>query len=149
MSSENIAENGQFGEPVGPYRVLDTATRRRAAIVYVGFAAIAAGLVLVTGVSAMWLTAVAPLLFIAGVQVAGGWRMQVKDVEAIQIASDEASFDVGHGSATLGFRGLLAKPVWQVLVFADGPAPDAQALITVDALTGDIRGAYEEPVPVP
>jgi len=112
-------------------------------------AAFTIGLIALSGVGAMWFTAVVPLIMLAGIQVAGGWRMRVKDIEAIRIASDSASFDVGHGSATLGFRGPLAKPVWQVLVFADGPAPDRQALITVDALSGDVRGSYEEPVPVP
>lgn len=149
MNADAAADSGQTGEPVGPYRVLDTAIRRRAALVYVGVAIAAAGLVLISGVSAMWLTAVLPLIGLAAIQFAGGWKMQVKDTEAIRIASDEASFNVGHGSATLGFTGPLAKPVWQVLVFADGPAPDRQALITVDALTGDVRGAYEESVPVP
>jgi hypothetical protein len=75
--------------------------------------------------------------------------MRVRDIEAIRIASDYASFDVGHGSATLGFRGPLAKPVWEVLVFADGSAPESQALVTVEALSGDVRASYEEPVPVP
>ena len=116
---------------------------------YAAVAAIAALLVIATDVRAMWLTAVVPLLLLAALQVAGGWRMAVKDVEAIRIASDHASFDVGHGSATLGFRGPLAKPVWQVLVFAAGPAPDLQALVTVDALSGEVRESYEEPVPVP
>ncbi len=149
MNASSAGDNGQVGEPAGPYRVLDTATRRRAAIVYVAVATFAAGLIVVSGVGAMWITAVAPLLMLAALQVAGGWRMRVKDIEAIRIASDHASFDVGHGSATLGFRGLLAKPVWQVLVFADGPAPDRQALITVDALSGDVRGSYEEAVSIP
>lgn len=118
-------------------------------MVYLVVAALAAILVATTGVNAMWLTAVLPLVGLALLQLAGGWRMKVKDVDAIAIASDHASFDVGHGSATLGFSGVLAKPVWQVLVFADGPAPDTQALITVDALTGDVRGSYEESVPAP
>jgi hypothetical protein len=112
-------------------------------------AALATALVAMTDVRAMWLTAVVPLVGLALIQVAGGWRMKVKDIEAIGIASDHASFDVGHGSATLGFRGVLAKPVWQVLVFADGPAPDTQALVTVDALTGEVRDSYEESVPAP
>jgi hypothetical protein len=149
MAPDAVTGNGQVGEPVGPYRVLDTATRRRAAVVYLAVAGLAAALIAMTGVSAMWLTAVVPLVGLALLQVAGGWRMKVKDVEAIEIASDHASFDVGHGSATLGFRGVLAKPVWQVLVFADGPAPDTQALVTIDALTGDVRDAYEESVPIP
>ena len=149
MTSEGAAGNGQIGEPIGPYRVLDTATRRKAAVVYLVVATLAAILVATTGVSAMWFTAVLPLVGMALLQLAGGWRMKVQDVEAIAIASDHASFKVGHGSATLGFSGVLAKPVWQVLVFADGPAPDTQALITVDALTGNVRGSYEESVPVP
>jgi hypothetical protein len=149
MGVNGATGDGQFGEAVGPYRVLDTATRRRAAVVYLAIAVIAGLLVIATDVGAMWLTVVSPLIVLAIVQVAGGWRMQVRDVDAIRLASDHASFDVGHGSATLGFRGPLAKPVWQVLVFADGPAPDRQALITVDALSGDVRGSYEEPVSVP
>jgi hypothetical protein len=149
VNASAAGDNGQVGDAVGPYRVLDTATRRRAAIVYLAVAAIAVALVALSGVGAMWFTAVLPLIVLAALQVAGGWRMTVKDIEAIRIASDNASFEVGHGSATLGFRGPLAKPVWQVLVFADGPAPDRQALITVDALSGDVRGSYEEPVPVP
>jgi hypothetical protein len=149
MASDGAAGNGQVEEPAGPYRVLDTATRRRAAVVYLVLAGLATALVAATGVSAMWLTAVVPLVAMALFHVAGGWRIKVKDVEAIRLASENASFDVGHGSATLGFTGVLAKPVWQVLVFADGPAPDTQALITIDALTGDVRGSYEESVPVP
>lgn len=149
MSESAGSRNGKAGEPVGPYRVLDTATRRRAGVVYLGVAAIAALLVLATEVNAMWLTGVVPLIALAVMQFAGGWRMRIRDAEAIRIASDEASFGVGHGSATLGFRGPLAKPVWQVLVFADGLAPDAQALITVDALTGDVLGSYEESVQAP
>lgn len=149
MTSDAAPENGQAGEPVGPYRVLDTATRRRAAVVYFVLAVFASALIATTGVSAMWLTAVAPLVGLGVFQFTGGWRIKVKDVEAIRIASDHTSFDVGHGSATLGFTGLLAKPVWQVLVFAAGPAPDTQALVTVDALTGDVSGSYEESVPAP
>ena len=70
-------------------------------------------------------------------------------MEAIRIASEEASFDVGHGSATLGYRGLLAKPIWQVLVFSDTPSPDREALVTVDAMTGEVTGHFEQPVEIP
>ncbi len=149
MAEEVLHGNGLTGEPVGPFRVLDTATRRRAGMVYLIVAAIAAGLVLLTDVDAMWLTAVLPIVFLAGFQFAGGWKLKVTDMQAIAMASEHASFEVGHGSGTLGFRGLLAKPVWQILVFAAGPAPDHQALITVDGLTGEILGSYEEEVLAP
>lgn len=140
---------GPAGEPVGPFRVLDTATRRRAGYVYLVVGLGAALLVVVAEVRVMWLTAVLPLILLAAFQIAGGWRIKVTDMEAIGIASEHASFDVGHGSGTLGFKGWLAKPVWQILVFASGPAPDKQALVTVDGLTGEVLGAYEEDVESP
>ncbi|MCZ7533253.1 MAG: hypothetical protein M5U23_07585 [Acidimicrobiia bacterium] len=149
MAEEALDAGGQIGEPVGPFRVLDTATRRRAGLVYLIVAVLAAGLILATGVDGMWLTAVFPIVLLAVFQIAGGWKLRVTDMEAIDIASRNASFEVGHGSGTLGFRGWLAKPVWQVLVFAAGPSPDHQALITIDGLTGEVLGSYEEEVPAP
>ena len=132
-----------------PTSRIDTRMRVRAGIVYAVVAAIAVVLVVASGVSAMWLTAVLPIVGLAVYQVAGAWRMRVDDMEAIAIAGQAASFEFGHGSATLGYRGPLAKPVWQVLVFSDTPSPDHQALVTIDALSGEVTGLYEEAVPVP
>jgi hypothetical protein len=120
-----------------------------AALVYVAMAVIAGSIVVVSGVAAMWSTAVVPLVLLATYQVLGAWRMAISDQRAIEIAGSVTSFAIGHGSATLGYRGILAKPVWQVLVFADTPSPDHQALVTVDAMTGDVTGRYEEVVEVP
>jgi hypothetical protein len=117
--------------------------------VYLAVAGFATLLVLGSGIPAMWLTIVVPIVALAVLQFAGGWRIQVTDMDAVAIASDHASFDVGHGSGTLGFRGALAKPVWQVLVFGDGPAPVKQALVTIDGLSGAVLGSYEEDVPAP
>jgi hypothetical protein len=134
------------GEPIAPFRRLDTAKRRGAGVVYLVMAVVAAGFVVAADVDAMWMTTVLPLVGVAAYQFAGGWKLEVTDMQAIEIAGEAASFPFGHGSATLGFRGPLAKPVWQVLVFADGPTPDHQALVTVDGLTGDVTGTYEEAV---
>lgn len=129
-----------------PYRVLDTANRRTAGGVYLVAAGVAGGVVVATGISLMWLTAVLPLLGIALYQFVSGRPLETSDMEAIDIASNAAPFDVGHGSATLGFAGFTAKPVWQVLVFEAGTTPRHQALVTVDALTGEVAGSYSEPV---
>jgi hypothetical protein len=143
---------GSFGatrpgeDPVRPYRVLDTAKRRRASIVYVAMAIGTAALVLKIGLSPLWITAVLPLALLALYQFLGGWKMQVTDMEAIQTAAEEVSFGVGHGSATLGYRGLRARPIWEILVFGDGTAPRFQALVTIDAVSGEVTGTYEEPV---
>ena len=138
-----------MGSELAPYRVLDTSRRRRAGIVYLVLAGVCALIVLAIDVPAMWLTGVGALVVLAAYQFGGSWTMNITDMAAIGLASETASFTVGHGSATLGYHGVLAKPVWQVLVFSDTPSPDRQALVTVDAISGEVAGTYEEAVPVP
>ena len=138
-----------MGGAIGPYRRLDTSKRRRAGVVYLAMAGVAGAITITTGIQLLWLTAVLPLVALAGYQFLGGWKMQVTDMAAIESASDEVSFSVGHGSATLGYRGFRARPVWEVLVFGDGPAPRYQALVTIDAVSGIVTGIYEEPVQQP
>lgn len=134
---------------VRPYRVIDTRTRRRAGVVYLAMAAVGGLLVLAADVPMMWLTAVIPIALFGVAGFVGAWRMPVTDMRAIEIAAEHASFEVGHGSATLGYRGLAAKPVWQVLVFSDSPSPDRQALVTIDATSGEVTGRYEETIEAP
>jgi hypothetical protein len=134
---------------LAPYRVLDTSNRRDAGIVYFVAAGLASVIVLAAGVSLMWLTAVLPLTLLGLYQVVAGGEMKVTDVEAITLGSDAAPFNVGHASATLGFTGLVARPIWQVLAFESGPAPGHQALVTVDAMTGEVTGTYAEAVEPP
>lgn len=133
----------------GPFRRLTTRNRVRAGWVYVSMALIASAIVWVSGVGAMWLSAVGTLVALAGLEFAGAWRMPITDMEAIGIARDAATFPVGQGSATLGYRGPLAKPVWQVMVYADTSSPDHQAVVTVDATNGVVTGRYEEAVDQP
>jgi hypothetical protein len=106
-------------------------------------------LIVASSTSLMWLTAAVPLVIAAILHFAGSWKMKVTDMQAIDIASSAASFPVGHGSATLGYRGFLAKPVWQVLVYSATSSPDRQALVTVDAMSGAVTGRYEEAVDLP
>jgi hypothetical protein len=136
-------------DTIRPYRVLDTAKRRRAGIVYIVMAVLAGVVATATQIQLLWLTAVGPLVVLAGYQFLGGWKMQVTDMEAIEKASDRVSFTTGHGSATLGYQGLRARPVWEVLVYGDGPAPQFQALVTIDAVSGDVTGTFEEAVSQP
>jgi len=144
--SDNHVTGAGESEELHPHRLLDTANRRVAGIVYLVAAAVGAALITLTDVNLMWLTAVLPLVVIAAYHFVAGRHLQVHDIEAIEIASAEAPFDVGHASATLGFVGLTARPVWQVLVFEAGDIPRTQALVTVDALTGAVTGSFVEAV---
>jgi hypothetical protein len=147
--AEAADTQGDHEPATGPFRILDTAKRRRAGVVYIVMAGLAAVITVATQIQLLWLTAVLVLLMLAAFQFLGGWKMQVADMDAIERASEHVSFKVGHGSATLGYRGFRARPVWEVLVFGDGPAPRFQALVTIDAVSGEVTGTYEEPVVQP
>ena len=137
------------GRPIGPYRVVDTGARRRAGFVYFAMAVVCASIAVAADVPLLGVTGSVPLLALGVWQFLCAWRMPVGDMEAIRIAGEASSFGFGHGSATLGYRGVAAKPVWQVLVFSGTPSPDHQALVTVDAMTGEVTGVYEESVDAP
>ncbi|MCB1247509.1 MAG: hypothetical protein KDB69_09590 [Acidimicrobiia bacterium] len=131
---------------IEPYRRLNTSTRRRAGVVYLVMAVVAGGIVWLAGGGVLWYSIVVPIVALAVVQFVAGWRMRVTDMEAIRIAAEATSFEVGHASGSLGFRGILAKPVWSVLAYGAGPSPSMQAVVAVDAIDGVVLGIHEEPV---
>lgn len=149
MVSGDSLGSGTGPNGLTPYRVLNTGQRARAGLVYVALAILAGTVAVAIDLSLLWITAVLPLAAIALIHLVASWRMPITDMQAIELASNEASFTMGHGSATLGYRGVLAKPVWQVLVFSDTPSPDREALVTVDAMTGKVTGHFEQDIEIP
>jgi hypothetical protein len=136
-------------EVVGPYAVPDTARRRRAGVVYFIAAAITA-LLMVTGLpSLMWATAVGALVVVGGYHFVAGWRLRIREGKALEIANREVGFAVGHASASLGFTGWRARPVWNVLVFSADEPPSQRGLVRVDALTARVVDSYTESVAEP
>lgn len=135
---------------VGEYHVPDTNRRRRAAVVYfVG--AVVVGVLIATGAlpSAMWWTAVAALTAVGVYHLIASWNLEVREGEALEIANRTVDFPVGHASASLGFSGWRARPVWNVLVFSADDPPSQRALVMVDGISGDVADSYVEPVPGP
>jgi hypothetical protein len=131
---------------VGPYAVPDTARRRRAGLVYV-----VAAVVLAIGIWAdlpagMWLT-VGALVVIALYHVVTGVHLAVREQAALDIANQATEFPVGHASAALGFDGFLARPIWNVLVFAADDPPSQRGLVRVSGTDGTIVEHYVEAVP--
>jgi len=131
---------------LGPYEVPDPARRRRAGTVYfvaavITTAGIAAGLP-----SGMWI-AVVVFLGIGGYHYAAGHHLAVKDHVALTIANTEMDFPVGHASAVLGFDGVMARPVWNVLVFSADDPPSRRGLVRVDGRSGEVVETYQEAVP--
>jgi hypothetical protein len=127
------------------YSVPDVGRRRQAAWVYVsaaaGMFALAAG-----GVSdGLWFLG-GGLVAIAGYHLLAGRSLVVREDRALEVANRATSFPVGHASATLGFRGPLARPVWNVLVFSADDPPSERGLVRVDAYDGDVIEQYVEKV---
>ncbi len=123
---------------VGPYRFPSTARRRTAGWVYVG-AAVVAGLTAVTVLdAAMWWVAGGFLLF-AGYHFASATTGEVDEQAALREAARHVPFSIGHASAALRFEGLLAQPVWNVLVYDADDPPTQRALVFIDAVTGEMR----------
>jgi hypothetical protein len=133
---------------VGEYHVPDTNRRRRAAAVYFAGAAAIAGLILGGAApSAVWWTGVAVLVAIGAYHLIAGWNLEVREGAALEIANREVDFPVGHASASLGFSGWRARPVWNVLVFSADEPPTRRALVRIDGVDARVVDTYDEPVP--
>ena len=131
---------------LGPYTVPDTIRRRKAGLVYVVAAvAVALGIYwdLPTG---MWVT-VGAFIAIVLYHMVAGTPLNVREHQALDVANRATEFPVGHASAALGFDGLLARPVWNVLVFSADDPPTQRGLVRVSGTNGDIVETYTESIP--
>jgi hypothetical protein len=121
-----------------PYAIPSTRRRLRSGVIY-AIAAVFAG--------AVGLFAAAAILAVAAVwHVAAAWHIGILDPEALETATRKVGFPVGHASAVVGFDGMRARPVWNVLVFSADEPPSQRALVRVDAVDGRVVGTYVEPI---
>ena len=128
-----------------PFMIPDLAQRRTAGHVYVVGAVGGVGAA-VGGLGVGYWLAAALLVMIAGYHYAASKKLVVSEIEALELANKRTNFAVGHASAALGFDGILARPVWNVLVFSADDPPSQRGLVRVDALQGSIIEQYVEPI---
>jgi hypothetical protein len=121
-----------------PYTFPSTRRRLRGAFIY-GVAAAAAG------VASLW-PVVAILAVAALWHVGAAWTIRVLDPQALEVATRQVQFPVGHASAVVGFDGLRARPVWNVLVFSADEPPTQRGLVRVDAVDGHVVESVTEEV---
>lgn len=121
-----------------PYTIPSTRRRLRGTVVY-GVAAVLAG------VAGLWF--VAALFTLAALWHAlASWTIEVLDPQALEMATREVQFPVGHASAVVGFDGIRARPVWNVLVFSADDPPTQRGLVRVDAVDGHVVESFTERV---
>ncbi len=125
--------------------------RRIPAYLYLG---IAAGLVVIYFVGSsnilvnpgMLLAAV--LLGVLGIySYVAGWDLKVDERDALIVSVDQVGFPVGHASAQMGWRGLLSRPTWRILVYSADEPPTKRGLVMVDGVNGEVVEHFVEENP--
>lgn len=126
-----------------PYTFPDNSRRRIPGVLYLVVAAgclalwasAADGGVLVNG--GMLLAAV--LLGAVGLfHLAAGWRLGVRETDALVAATRRVGFPVGHASAQLAWRGLRSRPTWRILLYSAEDPPARRGLVLVDGVDGSV-----------
>ena len=138
---------------VGPYMFPNNNRRRIPAYLYWGIAAIC---ILV------WVLRRGhdPVLVNNGILAAGillaliglysfvaGWNLDVDEADALVAATRQVGFPVGHASAQLGWRGLLSRPTWRILLYSADDPPETRGLVLVDGVDGSIVEWFVEDNP--
>ena len=90
----------------------------------------------------------AVLLGIVGIyQLVSGWNLDVDEQDALVAASRTVGFPVGHASAQMGWRGLLSRPTWRILLYSAEEPPAKRGLVLVDAVDGSVIEHFVEDNP--
>ena len=79
--------------------------------------------------------------------LAAGRAFGLDENAALVSASQAVGFPVGHASAQLGWRGLMSRPTWKMLVYSAEDPPVSRGLVLVDAIDGHIVDTYVEDNP--
>jgi hypothetical protein len=138
---------------VGPYMFPNNNRRRIPAILY---------WVIAAGCLVLWFTtkddnpvlvnggyvAAAIVLILVGIySFVTGWNLDVDERDALVIATRQVGFPVGHASAQMGWRGLLSRPTWRILVYSAEDPPDKRGLVLVDGVDGTVVEWFVEDNP--
>jgi hypothetical protein len=131
---------------VGPYLFPSTRRRRVAAAIYAVLALLSAGGWILTDNDGL-LAAAVFLALVAAYHFVAAWPLDIDQTEALVIASRTVGFPVGHASAQLAWRGLLARPAWRILLYSADEPPSMRGLVQVDGVDGRPLGEYTEQNP--
>ena len=138
---------------VGPYLFPNNSRRRVPGIIY---------LVLAAGCLALWLThrsgpqilvndgflaAAIGLGLFGAYSILTGWDLKVDERDALVESVKQVGFPVGHASAQMGWRGLLSRPTWRILLYSAEDPPAQRGLVLVDGVDGRVLEWFVEENP--
>jgi hypothetical protein len=136
---------------VGPYLFPDNNRRRIPGYLYLATAVgcLAAWLLVDDSpyVNGGLLLAAALLAAVGVYSIVAGWNLDVDEQEALVAATRAVGFPVGHASAQMGWRGLLSRPTWRILLYSAENPPAKRGLVLVDGVDGEIVQHFVEDNP--
>lgn len=90
----------------------------------------------------------AVILAVVGVySILAGGNLDIDERDALVAASREIGFPIGHAAAQLGWRGLLSRPTWRILLYSADEPPTKRGLVLVDGLDGSVVESFVEDNP--
>jgi len=141
---DELPDDLNASEYVGPYQFPDNSRRRRPGVIYLVLAVVLVvvwavrrgGIPVLVNDGFLW---AALVLGAVGVfSITSGWRMHVDEKQALVAAQGAVGFGVGHASAQQVWRGLRSRPTWRVLVYSAENPPRQRGLVLVDAVDGTV-----------
>jgi hypothetical protein len=138
---------------VGPYMFPNNNRRRIPAYLYWGIAALCAALWFANRdgdnplVNGGFLAAAVALVLIGLYSFFSGWSLDVDERDALVIATRQVGFPVGHASAQMGWRGVMSRPTWRILLYSAEEPPDKRGLVLVDGVNGEVVEWFVEENP--
>ena len=79
--------------------------------------------------------------------IVAGWNLDVDENDALVAATRTVGFPVGHASAQMGWRGLLSRPTWRILLYSNEEPPEKRGLVLVDGHDGEVLEWFVEDNP--
>jgi hypothetical protein len=141
---DQLPDDLNASEYVGPYQFPDNSRRRRPAVIYavIGIACLVIYLARGDGMNVLinrgYLWAAVLFIAVGAFSFTSGWRMHVDEKQALVAAQGAVGFAVGHASAQQVWRGLRSRPTWRVLVYSAENPPRQRGLVLIDAVDGSV-----------
>jgi hypothetical protein len=94
-----------------------------------------------------FLVAATGLVLIGLYSFFSGWDLDVDERDALVVATRQVGFPVGHASAQMGWRGLMSRPTWRILLYSAEEPPEKRGLVLVDGVNGEVVEWFVEENP--
>jgi len=125
--------------------------RRIPGYLYLGIAVALAALVVIRGdgvyVNRGYVMAAVILGLLGVYSIVSGWNLNVDERDALVAAVREVGFPVGHASAQMGWRGLLSRPTWRILLYSADDPPSKRGFVLVDGVEPTVVDSFVEDNP--